>query len=94
MADFFSGWRVMKMLVGKMNRLRAVSDLPSVLEVHSQLSKSGKTIYLDHTIRISDEKDTEQSYIIEGKEIEYCEFRRVGLALVLIYLQRMLLQGL
>jgi hypothetical protein len=39
-------------------------------------------------------EEEEDTYIIEGKEIRYCEFRRTGLSLVLVYLQRMLLQGL
>jgi hypothetical protein len=81
-----------KMSTGKTSRLK-VSALPSVSEVHSQLNKSGKAIYLDHTIRVSSDENTGESYIIEGKEITYCEFRKTGLALVLIYLQRMLIEG-
>jgi len=77
---------------GKTNRLRAISELPSVSEVYSQLNKSGKAIYLDHTIRISSVKDVEVGYVVEGKEIKYCEFRNMGLVLILIYLQRMLLK--
>lgn len=63
------------------------SSLPSVMSIHSQMNKNGKAIYLNHTIRVGEV----DNYIIEGSELKYCEFKNVGLALVLIYLQRMLL---
>jgi hypothetical protein len=80
--------------MSKFNRVKAISELPSLFEVHSQLNKLGSTTYLKHRIRIINAtgEDAEYRYIVEGEEIKYCEFREMGLALVLVYLQRMLLQ--
>ena len=81
----------MQVPANKFDRLTAIAELPSVLEVSSQIRKRGQAEYINHTIKMVDGKESGPNYVVEGPDITYCEFREMGLGLILLYLQRMLL---